>query len=174
MKIAKKGLLLILLLIALHSFTQTSAIRFDASTIKGSKGYFRVGKTPDGQWWFIDPDGAPFYYRGIWAVNQAGTAGGRRANPGPYAETIDKKYGYQVSPDQFVKASIEKINSLGFNALGAWATEDFFNKGIPFTEIIEFFKEGPFLPAVKGTKALPDIFNPEWLVSINRKTRAYC
>lgn len=147
---------------------------FDQSTIKGTPGYFRVAKTFQGQWWFLDPENKPFYYKGICAVNRAGTPGGRRANPGAYAKTVDKKYNYQVSSDSFVKACLRKIYDLNFNALGAWTTEEFFNYNVPFTEIIEFFKEGPFLPSVNGKNSLPDIFHPAWHIAADRKARALC
>ncbi len=170
-------LLLILLLFLCKERVTAQVLempKFDSLTIKGTSGYFRVGKTTQGQWWFLDPDNKLFYYRGICAVNRAGTAGGRTAKPKKYAVTIDDKYGYQQSPDRFVNAIIEKIQNLGFNALGAWATEEFFNKGIPFTEILEFFKEAPFLPSLNDKQGLPDIFHPEWLVAIDRKARALC
>ena len=147
---------------------------FDPSSYKGTSGYFRIAKTTEGQWWFVTPDGQPFYYKGVCAVNRAGTMGGRRALPGPYAATIDRKYNYQQSPDAFVTASLHTLRTHGFNALGAWATEEFFNKGMPFTEIIEFFKEGPFLPSANGKGGLPDIFDPEWMVNADRKARALC
>lgn len=147
---------------------------FIPESIKGREGYFRVGKTTEGQWWFITPDGKPFYYKGVCAVNRAGTMGGRRAKPGPYAPVIDKKYNYPQSPDAFVEGAFAHLRSHGFNALGAWATEEFFNKGMPFTEIIEFFKEGPFLPQTGKGEPLPDIFSPEWLLNADRKTRALC
>lgn len=149
-------------------------VSFVPATIKGTEGYYRVGQTTQGQWWFITPDGKPFYYKGVCAVNRAGTMGGRRAKPGPYAPVIDKKYNYQQSPDAFVAGAFNHLRSHGFNALGAWATEEFFNKGMPFTEIIEFFKEGPFLPHTGKGEPLPDIFNPEWLVNADRKARALC
>ena len=149
-------------------------LRFIPETFKGSAGYFRVAKTTEGQWWFVTPDGQPFYYKGVCAVNRAGTMGGRRAQPGPYAATVDRKYNYPQSPDAFVTASLNTLRSHGFNAMGAWATEEFFNKGMPFTEIIEFFKEGPFLPSVNNREGLPDIFDPQWLVNADRKARALC
>jgi len=177
----KRSINIILLFFILHIFetgllfSQTDALSgFDKSTIKGTPGYFRVGKTTEGQWWFLTPENKTFYYKGICAVNRAGTQGGRRALPGPYAITIDKKYNYQQSPDNFVKASIEKLHASGFNSLGAWATEEFFNKNVPFTEIIEFFKEPPFLPSVTGNQGLPDIFDPAWEVGVDKKARALC
>ena len=147
--------------------------QFDTSSIKGTKGYFRVAKTAEGKWWFLTPANEPFFYKGVCAVNRAGTAGGRNALPGAYALTVDRKYDYQKSPDKFVQASLKKIRSLGFNALGAWTTEEFFNQGMPFTEILEFFKEPPFLP-VSGDKPLPDIFDPLWETAIDKKARALC
>lgn len=147
---------------------------FDQSTIVGTPGYFRIGKTFKAQWWFLDPENKPFYYKGVCAVNRAGTPGGRRAEPGLYAITVDEKYNYQETPDSFVRACIGKLKDLHFNALGAWTTEEFFNANIPFTEIIEFFKEGPFLPSLDGKSPLPDIFNPDWLIAADRKARALC
>jgi hypothetical protein len=152
----------------------SQATRFIPKTIKGSQSYFRVGKTTEGQWWFITPEGTPFYYKGVCAVNRAGTMGGRRAKPGAYAATIDSKYNYPQSPDAFVEGTFSHLRNHGFNALGAWATEEFFNKGMPFTEIIEFFKEGPFLPQTGKGEPLPDIFSKEWEINADRKTRALC
>ncbi len=167
--------LLFIILFSLPGFSQKKAtLQFDPEYVNGTPGYFRVGKTTQGQWWFIDPDNKPFYYRGVCAVNKAGTAGGRKANPGLYAMSIDKKYNYQATPDIFVEACKSKLFDLNFNAFGAWATEEFYNKNVPFTEIIEFFKEGPFLPSVNEKQGLPDIFNPEWLVAADRKARALC
>lgn len=151
-----------------------TTVSFDQASLKGTAGYYRVGKTTQGQWWFVTPDNQPFYYKGVCAVNRAGTMGGRRANPGAYAPTVDKKYNYQQSPDAFVQGAFAHLRSHGFNALGAWATEEFFNKGMPFTEIIEFFKEGPFLPSASNREGLPDIFDPAWVVNADRKARALC
>jgi len=162
-------------LMPFKALSQTDAFsKINKLSIKGTPGYFRVGKTSEGQWWFLTSENEPFFYKGICAVNRAGTQGGRRALPGSYAIMIDKKYNYQQSPDNFVKASFEKLHASGFNALGAWATEEFYNKNVPFTEIIEFFKEPPFLPSVTGNQGLPDIFDPAWEVDVDRKTRALC
>ena len=156
------------------NFTIAQPLEFDWSTAKGKEGFFRVAKTNKGQWWFVTPTNQPFYYKGVCAVNRAGTAGGRRAMPGKYAATIDQKYNYQQSPDVFVNASLNTVRSVGFNALGAWSTEEFFNKGMPFTEVIEFFKVPPFLPSVTKREGLPDIFDSAWMVAADTKARALC
>jgi len=170
--------ILFVFLFALHCKFTTAQLpvyaEFDQSTLKGTPGYFRIARTYKGQWWFLDPENKPFYYKGVCAINRAGTPGGRRADPGPYAATVDKKYNYQAGVDSFISACIGKIKELNFNALGAWTTEEFFNTNVPFTEIIEFFKEGPFLPSVNGKNPLPDIFHPAWLIAADRKARVLC
>ncbi|WP_293667869.1 hypothetical protein [uncultured Parabacteroides sp.] len=145
-------------------------ITFIDGATRGNSHFIHVGKSTQGQWWLIDSNGRPFFYKGVCAINRAGTAGGRRAKPGKYAITIDKKYNYQQAPDSFVNSSITYLKKLRFNALGAWTTEEFYNKGIFFTEILEFFYEGPYFNATK----LPDIFSSEWEYAIDKKARALC
>ena len=153
---------------------ETIPVDFIKTSTKGAPGFFRIGQSTEGQWWFIDPEGQPFFYKGVCAVNRAGTAGGRRAKPGPYAVTIDKKYNYQESTDTFALETFEKLRSWGFNALGAWATEELFDKGMPYTEILEFFKEGPYIEMSGSGKSVPDIFSESWKVAIDKKARALC
>lgn len=149
-------------------------ISFRPETMKGAPGYFQVGQTEQGQWWFRKPDGSPFFYKGVCAVNRAGTMGGRRAQDGPYAQVVDEKYNYQDNPDTFVQAQFDRLRSWGFNALGAWTTEEFFDRGMPYTEILEFFKEGPMLQLPGQKHGMPDIFDPAWEQAINNKARTLC
>jgi hypothetical protein len=154
-----------------HQAQQASKLEFLPASIKGEEGYFRVAQTTDGQWWFLDPEGEPYFYKGVCAINRAGTAGGRRAKDGSYAEVIDRKYDYQASPDSFVQAQFDRLRQWGFNGLGAWTTEEFFEQGMPYTEILEFFKEGPFLALPGEKRPMPDIFDPAWEQAINSKAR---
>ncbi|MGK7947677.1 MAG: hypothetical protein AB4368_02415 [Xenococcaceae cyanobacterium] len=34
-----------------------ASVQFDPSTIRGKEGFFRVGQSVNGRWWFIDPEG---------------------------------------------------------------------------------------------------------------------
>ncbi len=149
-------------------------ISFEENSVKGSSDFFRVGQTSEGQWWFIDPEGKPFFYKGVCAINRAGTQGGRRATPGKYAEAVDRKYNYMENPDTFVYSTINRLRDWGFNGLGAWTTEEFFDKGMAYTEILEFFKEGPFMALDGQRHSIPDIFSDEWKVAIDKKARALC
>jgi len=147
-------------------------VRILPETVRGTAGHFRVGHTAEGRWWFLDPADKPFLYRGVCGVNRAGTQGGRRGRPGPYAEAVDAKYGYPESPARFVTATLERLRAWNFNALGAWATAEFFDQGMPFTEILEFAKVGPQLelPGVH----VPDVFSPDWIAAVDAQAKLIC
>ncbi|GAB4457331.1 MAG: hypothetical protein OHK0029_16950 [Armatimonadaceae bacterium] len=148
--------------------------------MRGKEGYFRVARENSNRWWLLDPVGKPFFYRGVCAINRAGTQGGRFAVPGPYAEAVDRKYRYhEQGPDAFVEATLKRLRAWGFNALGAWTTVEFFDRGMPYTEILEFSKVGPNLRDGGGENAprgprLPDVFSPVWELEGDRLARELC
>jgi len=141
-------------------------------TLRGQQGYFRVGQAEDDRWWFIDAEGRRFLFRGVCAVNRAGTAGGRRAVPGPYAAAVDKRYNYPSGPKPFVEESIKRLREWNFNALGSWTTEEFFDQGMPYTEIVEFAKLEPSIH-LAGVN-LPDVFDPAWEKAVDEAAQKIC
>ncbi len=152
-----------------------SNVPLDTDSIAGTEGCFRVGRTRTGRWMFVDPDGRPFVYKGVCAVNRAGTQGGRYAEPGPYKETIDAKYGPADEPQPFVDACLDKLRRMNFNALGAWCTEEFFDQGFPFTEILECRKIVPDARQVQGAGIkLPDVFDPAWSEAVDQIAAKLC
>ena len=132
-----------------------ASVKFDPKTIRGKEGFFRVGKSVNGRWWFIDPEGKAFYHKGSTGLNSGGM-GGRRANLPPVSEETAKKW-------------LVYLKEWGFNAMGAWTTPEFFDKGMPFTEIIETFYEKPWLK----TK-FPDVWNPQWRNNLDAKCQKLC
>jgi hypothetical protein len=166
-------LLWAVLLPAWRGFAEMSIV-IEPASIRGSNGFFRVGHTASGQWWFIDPDDKPFFYKGVCAVNRAGTQGGRRAVPGPYAEVVDRKYDYATSPDKFVAATMARLRAWNFNAFGSWTTEEFFDRGMPYTEILDFDHFVPQIrSATKGVR-LPDVWDPECAAAMDRWAAKIC
>ncbi|MGC9455869.1 MAG: hypothetical protein ACP5HU_13570 [Phycisphaerae bacterium] len=151
------------------------SVEIHPDTVIGTKGFFRIARATDGRWWFLDPDGRPFVYKGVCAVNRAGTQGGRYARPGPYQETIDAKYGPADDPQPFVDACLEKLRDMKFNALGAWCTEEFFDQGFPYTEILECRKIVPASQQLEGPGIkLPDVFDPAWETAVDDIARKLC
>jgi len=129
-----------------------AAERFDPTTITGTQGYFRVGRSMTGHWWFKDPEGQPFFYRGVTSVSR----GDDLEHPQPYTKTALDVYG--ADPRAFRKATFERLRNWGFNALGAWSNKELWDQGMPFTVILNFAQAGP---QIEGTY-LPDVFDPAW------------
>jgi hypothetical protein len=141
-------------------------IQIDESTLVGTPGFFRVGRTADGRWWLVDPAGKAFHYRGVCAVNRVGLMGGRWAKRGPYADVVDRKYG--VAPGPFVEATLARLRAWGFNALGAWTAEEFFDRDMPYTEVLMLNYLGTPLNADGVT--CPDVHDPAWAAAVD----AFC
>ena len=102
------------------------SLQFKPESIAGTIGFFRVGQSTSGQWWLLDPNNCPFYYKGVTSVNRAGTPGGRDAIPGQYAPVVDAKYNWQHDKSAFVNATVRRLRNWNFNAFGSWTTEEFF------------------------------------------------
>ncbi|MDJ0729568.1 MAG: hypothetical protein QNJ33_06195 [Crocosphaera sp.] len=130
-------------------------IKFDSKTIRGKDGFFRVGQSINGKWWFIDPQGKAFYHRGCTGLN-AGGMGGRRANLPPVPKTT-------------VKTWVNYLKEWGFNAMGSWTTSEFFDQDMAFTEIIETYYEEPWL-----VTKFPDVWNPQWAENVDKKCQKLC
>ncbi len=148
-------------------------VRIDPATLRGREGFFRVGRSVNGYWWLIDPNGLPFYYKGVCAVNRAGTMGGRRAVPGGYAPTVDKLYNYPRDANEFVAKEIARVRAWGFSGLGAWTTSEFFDRGLAYTEIMDFIYLRPWI-GEGPRRDIPDIFDGAWLKAIDEHARKIC
>lgn len=141
------------------------AVRIDESTVNGQPGFFRVGQSTTGRWWLIDPDNQPFLFKGVSSVNRSGLFGGQ--TPGPYTEVVEAKYGQDSAA--FRETTLQRLRNWQFNALGAWTTEEFWDRGMPYTINLDFLKVGPRIRA-NGVR-LPDVFDGEWARAIDAKAK---
>lgn len=130
-------------------------VKLDPASVRGKIGYFQVGRATDGRWWLIGPDGKPFYYRAVCAVNQGGMGGRRMCKPG--------------LPDSLRDAWLKRLTGMRFNGMGSWTTSEFFDSGVAFTEIIETYFVSPALRS-----SFPDVFDPLWETNLDEKCRAIC
>lgn len=142
--------------------------------LKGTPGFIRVGQADDGVWWFLDPNDQPFFAKASAGVNRAGTQGGRLAKDGPYASTVDEKYGYPHSPGPFVDEVHRRLKSWGFNAHGAWVTEEFFDRGLLYTDIIESKLQVPECNLQFPGCKLPDVFDPRYVEGVEKICARLC
>ncbi len=119
----------------------------------------------EGRWCFVNAEGEPFIYKGVTSINRAGGIGGRRSKETPYLETCNKLYGTE-SDEPFVESVLEKMRLCEFNAMGAWTTKEFFDRGFYYTETCESLHDTGLDKdrfQVKGPGInLPDFFSTEW------------
>jgi hypothetical protein len=142
--------------------------------ILGTPGFHRAALDAHNRWWMLDPQDQPYYARAVAGVNRAGRAGGRFAKPGPYAESVDRRYNYPQNPAPFVHAVLKRLQDWGFNCLGSWTTEEFFDQGLPWTEILDFRKEVPEATLKGPGIHLSDVFDPVFRHGAMAAAERYC
>lgn len=145
---------------------------FEPDSLRGTEGFFRVGKTRAGSWWLLDGRDRAFFCKGVAAVNRAGVAGGRRLTAGAYANAIDAKFGVN-DPAAFAEDVLARLRRWNFNALGPWAGSEFFDRGMAWIESLEFRKAGD-VEFRLGDAHLPDVFDPRWVEDCERWARTWC
>lgn len=146
--------------------------RLEPGSFIGTKGHVRAAKSEGGHWWFVDADNRPFLYQGVTSVNRMGTQGGRRAMPGDYTSTVEKRYRYsEEGPEAFVQATLDKLAGAGLNGLGSWSHPEFFEReGFFTTDILEAIR---VFPSMEGTQWC-DVFDPAWVRRVDEVARAIC
>ncbi len=142
-------------------------IRIDPATLIGTPGCIRVGQAKDGRWWLVRPDDRPFLYRGVCALWMPADYTGSEAHR--YRVQWEERHGKDT--DGLVRHCFDLLRDRGFNALGEWATEQFWDRGLPYTVLIpirEIRKESNITPA------LPDIFDPILRNAFEARCRGTC
>ena len=93
-------------------------------------GFFRVEQI-DGRWWFITPQGHPFFSTGVNVVNMSGT--GTKDGRHHYREAAEAKY---KTPEAWADAQHKRLIDWGWNTIGAWSDWVAFRERMPYTFIL--------------------------------------
>jgi len=113
-------------------FRLLASVAFLCSVCAAQSGYFRVEQR-EGVWWLIDPDGEPTLSIG---VNHIVYEGDRiqGTGPSPYMENVQRIY-----PDRntWGLMTLARIRLWGFNTIAAWSDSDLWDRGIPYTVILD-------------------------------------
>ncbi|HEY0007676.1 MAG TPA: hypothetical protein VGB55_03040, partial [Tepidisphaeraceae bacterium] len=139
---------------AIPSRVDVSAIpvsAIDASPFKrmrGVEGFWRVGQTETGVWWFVSPEGKREFLNTVTTVQPFQTG---RDKPGVHYMSRD----WNGSLDEYdgdLKAwgtkTLARIRDAGFKGLGAWCHPIFHELDVPMTRDLNFwlhFKENRLL-----------------------------
>ncbi len=129
-------------------------------------GYFQTAKI-DGQWWLIDPEGGLFFSKG---VNHVSYSADHAPDLGysPYKRCVERKYG---SEEAWAEAAVQRLQSWGFNTLGAWSAASTYHQGMAYTPTLDLGRQagGDWL---RGT--FPDVFSQAFQEGCLRVARREC
>ena len=90
-------------------------------------GFFRTQKIGD-RWWFIDPEGWPYIFKGVAVFSMGGSDRQK--------EALVNTFG---TPEHWAEDQQDMLRSYGFNGLGAWSAVDIVRKSpdpMPYTVIV--------------------------------------
>ena len=108
-------------------------------------GFFQVSEL-GGRWLLITPDGKPFYSVGVNHVT-ANNNVDRETGICPYCEAVAASY---ESHEAWAGATVERLETWGFNTIGAWSDYELFAPLMPYTKLLSI------------GAGQPDWFSPEF------------
>jgi hypothetical protein len=122
--------------LASASLVQAQETRQDTSKTRagGSPGRFTVKET-EGTWWLVDPQGNPFFSRGVCCVNTgASWKDYSTSNPG-YAA-----WQHFPSAEAWAGRTVDSLKAWGFTTIGGWSDLNVFMRAgrldMPFTVVL--------------------------------------
>ncbi len=118
---------------------------FRSESLRGKQGYFRVGQTEAGQWWFIDAQDRPFFAKAVHSVSAAAEV--------PYDPAA-------------------RLRTWGFNALGCASERLALDEGLPFFATVNFCGVEEMVNL--GGVRLPDVFSKNWPVLAQERAAEAC
>ncbi len=114
-----------------------------------AQGYFTLSHQ-NGTWQLMDPDGRPFFIRGVHGVRWAGD-GVSGGGTSPYQQSVEQKYG---SEEAWAKAAVAQLGAWGFNTIGASSDTIVYKQNTPFVYLL-----GMSNKTAIDKVDLPDVFD---------------
>jgi hypothetical protein len=141
--------------------TANSNARF--ASIHGKTGYWRVGKTRRGVWWFISPEGNPDFLNTVTTV-QPTIHGRDRHGPDFVSRDFDERDPSPVSLDRWASTTVQRVRDAGFKGIGAWSNPMLHNRDIPMTQDLNLSSW-----TYGGS---PLMFSPTWSATIENAIKS--
>lgn len=122
--------------------------------LRGTDGYWRLGKTTQGVWWFISPQGNPEFMNMVTTVQ-------------PYQLSRDPMGAHFVSRDftgdeanpgdltPWARQTMQRVLDAGFKGIGAWSHRVFHDMPIAMTRDLNVWAAAP--------KQAFRLYHPDWL-----------
>lgn len=135
-------------------------------------GFFRVEER-DGRWWYIDPNGRPFYLVGTDHVRYDGHWC-EKLGHAPYGRVAKAKYGDE---QKWGDATLARLKAWGFNALTAGNSESLRHRGLPHLHFATFGSDfaghNDLSPKTTWT-GFPNVWSPDWPDHCDRMAARIC
>ncbi len=123
-----------------------------------SNGFFRVEQRA-GVWWFITPDGEPFFSNGVNVVSEGQTSRNYNTKKPAYAA-----FRFYPTTDAWIDETLKRLKSWNFNTIGGWSSRAVEQRGaLPYTKVLH----------LGGSKFVPwgDMFGAEVAARIDGEAR---
>jgi hypothetical protein len=129
-------------------------------------GFFHVEQM-NGVWWLVDPDGRPFFSKGVNFVSFAGDHS-PALRYSPYQRAVEAKYG---TAGKWAASVATRMRGLGFNTVGPWSSPEMLKQGMPYA-IMARLTEGSGADFQKGKAA--DVFAPTFEALVRKRAQKVC
>ena len=129
----RRGSLWIGVVIGIASTFSLAGCSSQDPSLPVANGFFQVAKAGD-RWLLVTPAGEPFYSVGVNHITNNNNTD-RETGLCPYCEAIDSIY---ESPEAWAEATAERLESWGFNTVGAWSNEELLGPLMPYTELLNY------------------------------------
>lgn len=133
---------------------------FQLESLRGTTGFFRLGRTHGGVWWLLTPEDEPVLLRAVAGVNRHGRAGPPPVRRSAYANTVANLYG-TADPAAWERSTAGRLHTWGVDTVGPWADAGLVDRGFYFTALADFVRAS--VPTLHGPGLrLPDVFDQRW------------
>ncbi|MDW8364749.1 MAG: hypothetical protein RMK49_02765, partial [Abditibacteriales bacterium] len=95
-------------------------------------GYYSVAQR-DGVWWFVAPDGKPFFSLGVNVVDMGTEREKYDPNKPAYAA-----FRYYPDSAAWAQATLNRLRGWGFNTIGGWSAKEVYHGGLPYTVVLHW------------------------------------
>ncbi len=127
------------------------------SILRGKPGFWRVGKTREGVWWFLSPRGHLDFLNTVTTV-QPVARGRNPLGPDFVSRDFDDHDPSPAALDHWAALTVPRVKEMGFKGIGAWSNDVLHHYDIPMAQDLNlsaWTRGGPSL-----------IFTPGWNATV--------